>query len=201
MNYWDEIYIGLKNTGILEWLAVITGILYVILAARKIIYCWFFALISTAIFTFLCIEAGLYIESSLQIFYFVMAIYGWINWQHKANQDLPIKRWPLSYHLINIILSSILTFTLGYLMSEFTNQKNPYLDAFTTVFSLAATFMVARRILENWIYWIVIDIAAAFLYSGRGLYVTGFHYIIFTIIAIFAWYKWYTYYKSQLTHD
>jgi nicotinamide mononucleotide transporter len=196
-NYWEQILIGIKETSTLEWAGVITGILYVILAAKKIIACWFFALISTGIFIILCFQQKLFIESGLQVFYFAMAIYGWFNWKKDETKDLPIQIWPIKYHLINVFFSTIVALGLGYIMGDLTDQESPYLDAFTTVFSLAATFMVAQRVLGNWIYWIIIDIGLAYLYSSRGLELAGLHYLIFSLIAIFAWYSWYKYYKTQ----
>lgn len=197
MGYWEEIGVGLIETTIAEYIAVVAGILYVILAAKKIKWCWWFAMLSTGLYIYLCFIADLYIESFLQIFYFGMAIYGWIYWNTDRKSELPIGRWSLRYHIINIFISGIVSFILGWMMDTYTQQGSPYLDAFTTVFSLAATFMVAQRILENWIYWIVIDVALFFLYTSKGYILTGFHYGLFTIIAIFAWYSWWNYYKQQ----
>jgi nicotinamide mononucleotide transporter len=196
-NYWEQVLFGIKDTSFLEWAGVITGVFYVILAAKKIILCWLFALISTGIFIFLCYQQNLFIESGLQVFYFAMAIYGWINWKKDETKDLPIQIWPLKHHLINVLLSTLVALGLGYFMGLYTSQENPYLDAFTTIFSLAATFMVAQRVLGNWIYWIIIDVGLAYLYSSRGLELAGLQYLIFSIIAIFAWYSWYKYYKTQ----
>ena len=197
MEIIDEIIQGLIDTSLLEWAGVIIGTFYLILIARKNRFGWFFAMISTSIYIFLCYQAGLYIESGLQVFYFVIAIYGWLSWNKIPSEERLIIRWPLKYHLINILISSAVTVLLGYIMVVFTDQKNPYLDSFSTVFSLVATFMVTQRVLENWIYWIIIDTTLIFLYSSRGLHLTGFHYLIYTIIAIFAFFSWYKLYKAQ----
>lgn len=196
-EYWGQVLSGIRDTSLLEWIGVIAGVTYVLLAAKKIILCWLFALISTSIFIFLCFQQNLFIESGLQVFYFAMAIYGWVSWSKDETKDLPIQIWPIKYHLINILISTILAYGLGYFMSLFTSQESPYLDAFTTIFSLAATFMVAQRVLGNWIYWIIIDVGLAYLYSTRDLELSGLQYFIFSIIAIFAWYSWYKYFKTQ----
>jgi nicotinamide mononucleotide transporter len=197
MEVFNEIINGILNTGWLEGLGVLTGITYVILAARKQIACWSFAIISTSIYIFLCFTKQLYIESGLQVFYLIMGVYGWIKWNADEVNDLPIQRWLFKYHFINIFISALVTILLGYIMQTYTAQESPYLDAFTTIFSLAATFMVTQRVLGNWIYWIVIDAALAVLYSSRDLYLTGFQYAVFTVIAIFAFYKWLKYYREQ----
>src|SRR5690554_7163336 len=86
---------------------------------------------NTAVYTYLCYTVGLYIESGLQVFYFVMAIYGWISWNKTTNKDQKIIRWPLKYHVLNIGVSALVTYLLGYLMVTYTDQQNPYLDAFS----------------------------------------------------------------------
>tara|TARA_B100000508_G_scaffold140085_2_gene140031 strand:+ start:42609 stop:43220 length:612 start_codon:yes stop_codon:yes gene_type:complete len=197
MSVLQQIWDGILETSWLEGLGVLTGVLYVILAAKKHISCWFFGIFSTSIYIYLCFTSELFIESGLQVFYLIMGIYGWIQWNHDSSDDLPIKKWKLSNHLINIILSGAITLILGFIMDKYTDQASPYLDSFTTVFSLAATFMVTQRVLGNWIYWIVIDLALAILYSSRSLYLTGVQYFIFAIIATFAFFSWLNYYKQE----
>ena len=194
----DDIVTGLIDTSLLEWSGVILGTLYLVLIAYKNRFGWFCAMISTAIYTYLCYDAQMYIESSLQIFYFVMAIYGWVTWNREQDHDGKIIRWPIHYHVLNISVSALITVVLGYVMMLYTDQENPFLDAFSTVFSLVATYMVTQRVLENWVYWIIIDSSLIFLYSSRGLHLTGFHYLIYTIIAIFAFNSWYKMYKAQV---
>lgn len=201
MEYWNEIIAGLDDTSIEEYIAVFSGIIYVVLAAKKIRWCWWFAMLSTGLYIYLCYVESLYIESFLQMFYFGMAIYGWLYWSYGSKKELPIARWSLRYHLINIFISGIVSLLLGWIMARYTEQSSPYLDAFTSVFSLAATFMVAKRILENWIYWIVIDVALFFLYTSKGYELTGLHYGLFAIFAIVALNSWWHYYKRQTNND
>ncbi len=197
MEILTSIWNGILETSLTEWIAVISGIIYVLLAGKKHIACWFFAMVSTSIYIYLCFSNQLFVESGLQVFYLIMAIYGWVKWNQDQSEALPIRRWKWSFHVINILISTAVTLLLGYLMGEFTSQQSPYLDAFTTVFSLAATFMVTQRVLENWLYWIVIDIALGVLYASRELYLTGVQYIVFAIIAVFAFYSWRKYYSVQ----
>ena len=198
----QEIFNNIKHafseTSLLEWLAVLTGTLYVILISYKQIIAWLFALISSLLYVYICFNYQLYLESFLQFFYVAMAIYGWLNWK-KEIQTTTIIKWPIKNHLMNIGLSSILTLILGFTFSKFTNQANPFTDAFTTVFSLTATFMVTKRVLENWIYWIIIDGVSIFLYSSRALYLTSVLFFIFTLIAIFGYIKWKKEFKIQTT--
>jgi nicotinamide mononucleotide transporter len=142
-----------------------------------------------------------------------LLIVGWFSWRQNSrvkSKELDaslglseskneVKTWPVSYHLYNLAMSGGIAFILGFCFDEFTDQANPYADAFTTVFSLAATFMVVRKVLENWIYWIVIDIVSIFLYHQRGYSLTAVLYFIFTILAIAGLIAWYRKYKTQIT--
>lgn len=197
MEVLEQIWEGILKTTWLEGLGVLTGLLYVILAAKKHISCWIFAIISTSVYIYLCFIKSLYIESGLQVFYLGMGIYGWMRWTKDSSQDLPITRWSLKNHFFNIVISGAVTLLLGFMMDQYTDQESPYLDSFTTVYSLAATFMVTQRVLGNWIYWVVIDIGLAVLYSSRDLYLTGLQFGIFAIIAGFAFFSWLNYYKQQ----
>jgi nicotinamide mononucleotide transporter len=190
MTFFDSLWDGIVATSIWEWLAFVTGILYVILAAMRHISCWTFAFISSVLFVYLCFTGELYLESILQLFYVVMAIVGWVSWNSSKSKGKKIHRWTTGQHLANLIISGIAAFVLGWLFDTYTGQKAPYIDAFTTVFSLAATFMVTRRVLENWLYWIVIDIFSVYLYSGRGYELLGLQMVIFTVLALFGYLSW-----------
>lgn len=211
MSTTESFFDQLLATSFWEWLAVFLGILYVIFAARKQIICWYFAFASSALYVFICVEYQLYIESGLQLFYVAMAMVGWYSWRNtkrvSSNVDLldeididqenDIKIWSLSKHAVNIIASGAIAASLGYFFSVYTNQANPFMDAFTTVFSLAATFMVTQKVLENWIYWVIIDLVSIYLYSSRGLQLSAVLYGIFTVLAIVGFVSWYKHFKRQ----
>ncbi|MGC6434012.1 MAG: nicotinamide riboside transporter PnuC [Crocinitomicaceae bacterium] len=193
-NILESILRAIQQTSFLEWTAVILGVSYVISITYKKMIAWLFALISSSIYVYLCFSAQLYLESFLQIFYVLTAIYGWLKWR-KDTANKQIISWGFKLNLINISLSSILTLSIGYIFSKYTNQANPYMDAFTTIFSLIATFMVARKVLENWIYWIIIDAVSIILYSSREFYLTSLLFTIYTLLALFGFIKWYKNYK------
>ncbi|MFK7784094.1 MAG: nicotinamide riboside transporter PnuC [Crocinitomicaceae bacterium] len=212
MSFFESVYEGILITSLWEWIAVATGVIYVILAALRSNLCWFFAIASSGIYVYLCLDGKLYIESVLQVFYVVMAVVGWFSWRSQSNArpheldaslGLPeskneVKVWPISYHLYNLVISGGIAFFLGLCFDTFTDQANPYADAFTTVFSLAATFMVVRKVLENWIYWVVIDIVSIFLYHQRGYSLSAVLYFVFTLLAIAGFVAWYKKYKTQV---
>jgi nicotinamide mononucleotide transporter len=198
MEILEKINQAVLNTSIWEWFAVVTGLLYVILISYKKISAWFFAIVSSILYIYLCYSSQLFLETGLQFFYLIMAVYGWYMWNSEEKKDEnKIIQWKNYQHSINIAISTILFITIGFLFDVYTKQANPYTDAFTTVFSLAATFMVTQKVLENWIYWIVIDAVSVYLFSSRELYMTAVLFVIFTILAIVGYFKWKTFFDRQ----
>jgi nicotinamide mononucleotide transporter len=194
----NNIYNSILQTSIWEWFAVASSLLYVILITYKVLAAWIFAALSSVLYIYLCYSNRLYLESILQVFYFGMAIYGWFMWTSDDDtKDVTVIQWPLKYHIYNILISGALMLLFGYIFDQYSNQANPYLDAFTTIFSLMATFMVAKKVLENWIYWIIIDAFSVYLFASRGLYMTSVLFILYTLIAIFGYFSW----KKQFNLD
>ena len=191
---------GFFNTSITEWLGVLSGIFYVILISYKKISAWIFAFISSAIYVYLCFYSNLFLESGLQLFYVVMAIFGWFKWKKdNIENENQIIRWNIRIHSINILISGSLTLIIGYIFDKYTAQANPYTDAFSTIFSLIATFMVAKKVLENWIYWIIIDTVCIYLFASRGLYLTSLLFLMYTIIACFGYFAWRKQFRLQIS--
>ena len=175
-----------------ELIAVLLAIAYLLLAIRQNIWCWLCAGISTAIYVYLFIDAKLYMESVLNAFYFAMAIYGWHVWSSgRANTgDLPVVVWPATRHAVAIVAILMISAAIGYLMQEFTDAVYPYIDSLTTWGAMWATFLVARKVLENWWYWLVIDLASIFIYWSRELELTSILFVIYVIMIPFGLVSW-----------
>jgi nicotinamide mononucleotide transporter len=183
-----------------EITAVVLGIAYLLLAMREQISCWYAAFISTAIFLVLFWQAGLLMESALQVYYLAMAVYGWWHWRHGNQEDgsLAIGRWSGQQHLLAIAAVLLLSGVSGALLSHYTTAASPYLDSFTTWGAVLTTWMVARKLLENWLYWIVIDGLSIFLYIDRELYLTAALFAVYLVIVIIGFMTWTRHYRAQL---
>jgi len=166
----------------LESIAVLFSILYVILVARENIWCWAAAIISVSLYIFICYEAKLYAETGLQVFYLIMAIAGYVFWN--------IKELSIGNHALILFFGIVFTLILGYILTIYTQAKLPLLDSFTTVFSITATFMVIKKILENWLYFIAIDLVSIYLYNSRDLQQTAILFVLYAIIACIGYYNW-----------
>jgi nicotinamide mononucleotide transporter len=175
----------------IELTAVILAVAYLVLAIRQNIWCWLCAAISTALYVYLFAKANLYMESLLNVFYFAMAIYGWYMWRGgKTENELPVSVWPGRIHLYAIATIVCLATGTGFLLEHFTDAAYPYVDSATTYAAIWATFLVARKVLENWWYWLVIDVVSVFIYWSRGLEATAILFGIYVVlipIGLVAW--------------
>ena len=177
---------------VLEIVSVIFNVGYIILAARENIWCWPFGIVGSGLSIALFIDARLYAESVLFTYYVVMGVYGWYQWSGKrtTGNALQISEWPWRNHLVMLGVGYLGTFLLFLTLRHFTDAEMPLLDSFTTIFSFIATWMTARRLLENWIYWIAIDALSVYLYLSRGLEVYALLTFIYTIMAIYGYFNW-----------
>ena len=199
MEVLQKFYESILITSIWEWIAVITSILYVVLMSYHKIAAWYFAGISSTIYIFICFDSNLYLDAFLQVFYVGMAIYGWYSWNSKL-QHLWIIKMPLKTNLFLIAIGVLISAFLGWTFSLWTTQANPYLDAVIFVFSIIATYQATRNIIENWAFWIFIDLLAVFIFASRELYLTSFLYLVYSLMAVFGFITWTRIYKNQ-TYD
>ena len=183
----------------LELIAVVLAIAYLILAIRENIWCWLCAGISTAIYVYLFVDAKLYMESLLNVFYFGMAIYGWSVWHfgRAGDDELPVSVWPLSVHAVALLAIAAGSFMSGFLLDRHTDAAFPYIDSMTTWSAIWATFLVARKVLENWWYWLVIDSVSVLIYWARDLQLTSVLFVIYVILVPIGLISWTHSYRNQ----
>ena len=178
-----------------DWIepaAVVLAIAYLLLAIKQNISCWFAAFFSSLLYFFVMYSAGLYMEAGLQIFYCVMAVYGWTQWRESLpdNKKFLVKTWNRNQHIKAISLIFLLAYVSGWALEKFTNAALPFIDSLTTWGAIITTYMVAKRFLENWIYWFVIDTISVFLFYSRGLFLTSILFFVYLIIIYFGYKSW-----------
>ena len=176
----------------IEPTAVILAIIYLLLAIKQNISCWFSAFFSSLLYFFVMYSAGLYMEAWLQIFYCVMAVYGWSQWRISITDDSKflVRTWTRTQHIKVISLIFFLAFISGLALEKLTNAALPFIDSLTTWGAIVATYMVAKKLLENWIYWFVIDSISVFLFYSRGLFFTSMLFFFYLIIIYFGYKSW-----------
>lgn len=183
----------------LETLAVVLSIAYLILAMKENSLCWFCAFFSTAIYVWIFGDVNLYMESGLNLYYMAMAVYGWHQWQHggSSGKGVLIATWGLRNHISALLMILLATIVSGYLLDANSDARLPYVDSFTTWASILSTVMVAKKVLENWLYWIVIDSVSIFLYLDRGLHQTAAMFALYLVLAAVGYCSWRKNYHRQ----
>jgi nicotinamide mononucleotide transporter len=175
-----------------EAAAALIGLAYLLLAVRRNLLCWLCAFVSTTIYVVLFAQADLYMQVALNLFYLAMAVYGFIDWRRGRTDagDVKIESWTVNQHALAAALVIIASVLNGWILARYTDSPAPYLDSFVTWGSFVTTWMVARRIIENWLYWIVVDGAAAWLYFSQGLLATTLLFIIYLGIVVRGYFVW-----------
>lgn len=199
----DSLLSQLAATSMWEAAAAALGLAYLLLAVRRNLWCWLCAFTSTSIYLVLFADAKLYMQSALQVFYLIMAIYGFIEWRRGRTKegDVLIRQWPLQMHIAAFAAVMLATLVNGWLLARGTDAVSPYLDSFVTWSSVVTTWMVARRLIENWLYWIVIDSLAAYLYFSQGLLVTALLFVLFVGIVVHGYLQWRRQHVRQLAAE
>ncbi len=182
-----------------EFVAVGFAVLYLVFAIRQNIWCWFCAGISTVIFIYVYFSANLYMESLLNVFYFAMAIYGWCQWRSGkcGNHELSVSVWSERVHVVAIGSIAAASAISGLLLTTYTDAAFPYVDSATTFAAIWATFLVARKVLENWWYWLLIDSVSVFIYWSRGLELTAVLFVFYVALIPFGLISWTRSYRLQ----
>ena len=177
---------------IIEGVGAALAIAYLLLALKQNKLCWFAWIASSILYLYVMYQAGLYMESLLQVFYLCMGFYGLSQWSKTINnnQNTYVDLWSIGNHIFAISLVIVLSFLSGTLLSNFSNAALPFIDAFTTWGAIVASYMVANKILENWIYWFVIDFISVFIFASRGLYFTSALFVTYLVIIYFGYKSW-----------
>lgn len=174
-----------------EIIGAVLAIGYLLLAVRQIIWCWLAWILSSLLYLYVMFNAGLYMEAALQIFYVAMGLYGWMQWRKGGTEDhLVVRRWGLGNHLFAVSVILILTLLSGEVLSNYTTAAMPFMDALTTWGAIVTTYMVAKKLIENWIYWFVIDSISIYLFVSRELYFTAVLFFVYLFIIIIGYRSW-----------
>jgi len=189
----------------LQIIAFVTGLACVYLAAINNIWNWPVAIISTAITIYVMAITGFYADMLQNIYLTVINIYGWYLWTRKGLQEIKKPIIPINgRHILYTLLAVVfITPILGYLLITFTAKLNyrppvfPYLDSFCTVVSLSAQLLMARKVLENWLIWIFVDIVYVFIYSIKGLDIYAALFAVYTVLAVLGYFDWRKDYRKQ----
>ncbi len=177
---------------ILEVVATLSGIGCVYLQTRERIEAWPLGILSVLISSFIFFHSRLYSDLLLHIIYVFLNVYGWYNWSSRQRESIPAQILVFNYKNMFLAGTAVITLCiiLGYTMGRFTNADLYYLDAFTTSGSLVAQYLLARKVIQNWLLWIVVDVVAIPLYIYKGLYFFALLFFIYLVLCAYGYYQW-----------
>jgi len=179
------------ETSWIELTAAALAVAYLLLAIGQHVSCWIAAFVSSCLYVWVFFVARLYMDAILNIFYAIMALYGFWQWRRgKDGAQLAIAHWPASVHLGALAVVLLLSLGTSVVLRRYTPAAWPFLDSMVTWASVFTTFLVARKIYENWHWWLVIDSVYVGLYFNRGLYVTMLlfgSYLVLIVIGMREW--------------
>ncbi len=186
-----------KSQNLLETTGVVTGILCVYLAAKNRIWSWPFAIVSVIIYIFIFWDAKLYADMGLQVYFLIMNFYGWYFWSRKDNaKKAPVTSITSKEIILSLIGIIVFTAGLGFFLYKGTDASFPFIDSFCTACSLVAQIFLARKVLENWLIWIFVDIIYVGIYIIKDLDLTAGMYALYIFIAAMGYIEW----RRELRH-
>jgi len=185
-------WLAAHGSSCLEAVAVIFGIVSVYLSTRENIWSWPTALINVSLFSALFLRSGLYSDTGLQIVYFVLSLYGWYEWLYggAGRTAIAVSRTSSRTWVVLGGLAVIVWGLLGTITSRLPGTALPYVDAATTTVSLIAQWMMTRKLIENWLIWIAVDVIYVGMFIFKGLYLTAFNYGLYLALAILGYLAW-----------
>ena len=190
MDFLTQTLSGFTAMSHWEYIAVGLSIAYLLLAIKESLWCWPAAFFSTLIYTIMYWNGALLMESLLNFYYMYMAVFGWMVWRKGKADNISITSWSTQRHAILIGATSLAAIIIGYVMQNYTHADFAYLDSFTTCFAVVTTYLVAKKVLENWLYWIVIDAVCIGLYWEKSLYFFSLLFVMYVILAAYGLKQW-----------
>lgn len=185
----------------LELFGTLVGLVYLWLEYRASIYLWLACIVMPAIYLVVYYQAGLYADFGINVYYLIASVYGWIAWsRNEASQEeteIPITAMPLERYLPLAVVFILCWLFMAWILIAWTDSSVPWTDSFTTALSVIAMWMLARKYVEQWWAWMIVDWVCCALYIYKGLYFTSALYGLYAIVAFFGWRKWLVLMRSE----
>jgi nicotinamide mononucleotide transporter len=180
----------------IELVAVITGLLYVVYTIQENTLLWLFGIVSSGLYVWIFYKSGIYAYAVLYVYYVAIGFYGWYNWSkkpgdpEKQHDRLSVRRATRGYLWVCIILTGILVIPLFYLLKKFTSSDMAMADAILTSGGMVATWMLTQKLIEQWLFWIIIDLLSLGVMVYKELYPSALLFLVYTLLAIKGYLKW-----------
>ena len=177
-----------------EIVGSVLSLIYLYLSVKRRISLWIFGFLCSALYAVVFFQSQFYAGMTLQFYYLFVSVYGWINWKHgqeKTGSELPISHVPKKI-IVYLVSTSVLIFFLYYFVHSKTDSSLLVAvgDSFVTSLSIVATWMLAKKYIEYWLVFIVVNPISASLYFHQSLYPTAVLFLVYTIIAVIGYFQW-----------
>jgi len=187
----------------IEVFGAITGLIYIYFSIKENILLWPVGIISSIIYIYVFFVSKFYADMSLQFYYLFISVYGWYLWtkrktnnnnnnnnNNNENENIYIRKAPIKIYIYLAIITSLLFIGIGLLLDKATDSPLPYWDSLTTSLSIIATWMLAKKYIDQWIIWIIVDLISTILYIYKNLYPTAILFTVFTTMAFVGYIQW-----------
>jgi nicotinamide mononucleotide transporter len=185
----------------IEIFGAIFGFLSVYFTIRQNIWCWYFGLLQVTLYCFVFYTSKLYSDMILHVIYIFLQVFGWYNWKYGGTNKSTLRVTLLTNTIFWIGLTVIATLFTGYVMQTRTDASYPYEDAFIMIASLVAQYLMIKKILQSWMFWIIVDVVAIIIYAYKDLYFTTVLYVLFLVMAIIGYLEWKKAYNEEFAYE
>jgi nicotinamide mononucleotide transporter len=200
-----EIIFGWLLSNKIELLGAILGIVYILFSIRQSILTWPTGLLTSVLYTVVFSQSKFYADMGLQLYYVVISIYGWYFWlkgsKQKKSKSIPVRKLTAKLWILLSIATIIIYIILVFILINFTDSDVPYMDSLTTALSIVATWMLAKKYIEQWLIWIFVDAVSAGLYVYKNLWPTVILFIVYTAMAVLGYLEWQKDFKRKYIEE
>ncbi|QKG80533.1 nicotinamide riboside transporter PnuC [Tenuifilum thalassicum] len=178
----------------IELIGAITGLIYLYLEIKQKVWLWPLGILTSAFYIYIFYVSKFYADMGLQWYYLIISIYGWYHWLFGGNANsknsLPVTNTPKRFVVPLVVASAVLFVLIRFVLTTYTDSPVPTGDAFTTALSITATWMLARKYIEHWWIWVVVNSVSLILYIYKGLYPTSVLFLFYTIMSFVGYSQW-----------
>ena len=176
-----------------ELFGTLAALIYLYFSIKQKIWLWPWGIITSLVYIFVFFKAKFYADMGLNVYYVAISIYGWYHWKRgstNTQNELPVAKTPRKRYIPIMLSSLLIYFVIYYILRNYTDSPVPVGDSFTTAFSIVATWMLARKYIEQWIFWVVIDLVSMALYIYKDLWITSGLFFIYSLLAVYGYFEW-----------
>ncbi len=176
-----------------EIIGTLSGLLFLYFEIKQSKWLWPVGLFSSLMYIYVFFISKFYADMGLQFYYVFISIYGWFRWsavKKSTKKELPVVNLSMSLFIKLLLASLLIYLAISFILVNFTDSPLPYWDSFTTALSIVATWMLARKILQQWLLWVAVNFVSMCLYFYKELYPTVILFAIYTVLAFYGYYKW-----------